>query len=152
MSAAVTTAGSSARATAVEPVTSTTSAPFSWSEDEPAPSNAATGTTNLGGPRRSLPGSQGGQVLLRRQRGRRGPAGRVAMGVLQRPGRPRTRTCADRLLPPRAARGRIGGVPAHPPGSCGDRGKADVTGERLRSEIAPLHRETGGRDGVTHLR
>src|SRR5258706_14100985 len=57
MSAAVTTAGSSARATAVEPVTSTTSAPFSWSEDEPAPSNAATGTTNLGGPRRSLPGS-----------------------------------------------------------------------------------------------
>src|SRR5258706_8283326 len=56
MSAAVTTAGSSARATAVEPVTSTTSAPFSWSEDEPAPSNAATGTTNLGGPRRSLPG------------------------------------------------------------------------------------------------
>src|SRR6266568_5723757 len=57
MSAAVTTAGSSARATAVEPVTSTTPAPFSCAEDEPARGNAATGTTNLGGPRRSLPGS-----------------------------------------------------------------------------------------------
>src|SRR5258707_12878684 len=77
MSAAVTTAGSSARATAVEPVTSTTSAPFSWSEDEPAPSNAATGTTNLGGPRRSLPGR-----TLRRRRGPRSPGSLRSLWLL----------------------------------------------------------------------